>query len=54
MINIKLRNIRKVTMRDEEAGCVLGCLMIFVWGIYILTPVITIGLILLLIKFLFF
>lgn len=55
MINVKLGNVRKVTMSKNEAdGCALGCLMIFLWGIYILTPVITIGLILLLIKFLFF
>lgn len=55
MINVKLRNVRKVTMGKEEVdGCAFGCLMIFIWGIYILTPVIIVGLILLLIKFLFF
>ena len=54
MINIKLGNVRKVAMSNESDGCILGCLMIFIWGIYVLTPVIIIGLILLLIKFLFF
>lgn len=39
-------------MNDGD-GCILGCLMIFVWGIYVLTPVIIIGLILLMVKLLF-
>lgn len=55
MNNVKLGNVRKVTMKQEEVnGCMLGCFFIFLYGLYVLTPVVVIGLILLLIKFLFF